>query len=281
MQKFIAAFDGLRFSQSTLDYAVHLAKLSNTHLIGVFLDNILYNSYQYAELVDEEEGGVSERKRRLLNEQDKIKRDEAALSFEQACHQAKITFAVHRDRNASLQELLHESIYADLLVINQTETFTYFEEEAPTAFIRNLLSDVQCPVLVVSKSYHPIEKLVLLYDGEPSSVYAIKMFGYLLPQLGQLPTEVLTIKSHDQPIHVPESRLMKEFIKRHFSNVEYIVKQGIVEEQILGHLQYYNPHCLIVVGGYQRSRVSKWFRRSMADHLLQYTKLPLFIAHNK
>src|SRR5688572_22172357 len=99
MQKIIAAFDGLRFSQSTLDYAIHLATLSQAHLVGVFLDDVLHHSYQFAELVDEVEGGVSERKRRRLNEQDKTKRDEAVQAFQLACQQAALTHSVHRDRN--------------------------------------------------------------------------------------------------------------------------------------------------------------------------------------
>ena len=80
----------------------------------------------------------------------------------------------------SLPELLHESIYADLLIIDSKETLTHYEEEVPTRFIRDLLTDVQCPVLLVPQKYKPVKKIVLLFDGEPSSVHAIKMFSYIL-----------------------------------------------------------------------------------------------------
>ena len=82
----------------------------------------------------------------------------------------------------ALQELLHETIYADLLVINKSETFTHYEKEPPTEFIRDLLTDVQCSVLIVPKKYYSIDQLVLLYDGEPSSVYAFKMFTFYFRQ---------------------------------------------------------------------------------------------------
>jgi hypothetical protein len=40
MKKIIAAFDGLKFSGSTRDYAIDIAKQANTHLAGVFMEEI-------------------------------------------------------------------------------------------------------------------------------------------------------------------------------------------------------------------------------------------------
>jgi len=34
MKKIIAAFDGLKYSEATKDYAIHLAKQTNTPLVG-------------------------------------------------------------------------------------------------------------------------------------------------------------------------------------------------------------------------------------------------------
>ena len=133
-----------------------------------------------SELVTED-GGVSDDRMHELNSRDSETRDQSVQVFEQVCRQAGLQYTVHRDRNVALQELLHESIYADLLVIDSKETFTRFGQEPPTDFLRDLLTDVQCPVLVVPKTHRPPEKLVLLYDGAPSSVHAVKMFSYLLP----------------------------------------------------------------------------------------------------
>lgn len=42
MKKIIAAFDGLKYSESTRDYAIYLTKQTNTHLIGIFMDDPTY-----------------------------------------------------------------------------------------------------------------------------------------------------------------------------------------------------------------------------------------------
>ena len=57
MKKFIAAFDGLKFSTSTRDYAIQLAKQNNSHLIGVFLNDFTYHSYKIYDLFKAEVAG--------------------------------------------------------------------------------------------------------------------------------------------------------------------------------------------------------------------------------
>jgi hypothetical protein len=118
-----------------------------------------------------------------------------------------------------------------LLVIDASETLSRYEKEPPTYFIQDLLTDVHCPVLLVPKKYKPIEKIILLY-GEPSSVYAIKMFSYVVDSLKYLPIEVLSVKNRNESLHVPENTLMKEFMKRHFPNADYTVLKGKLNQKL-------------------------------------------------
>ena len=83
MKKIIAAFDGLKFSESTLNYAIHIAKLTDAHIVGVFLDDITYTSYKIYEVVTQE--GSSPRKLNEYDSKDRAVRDQAASDFENAC----------------------------------------------------------------------------------------------------------------------------------------------------------------------------------------------------
>lgn len=278
MKKIISAFDGLDFSAATLDYTLFVAKYCNAHVVGVFLDDAAYHSYSFRELVAE--GDVTEKKVKQLNTKDEDERSKSAAMFEDACQQAGLNFSVHHDRNVAIQELLHESIYADLLIIDSKETFTRYDEEKPTQFIRELLTDVQCPVLLVPQKFNPVGKIIMLYDGEPSSVYAVKIFSYMFPALKHLPTSVLSVKSGNQTLHLPDNRLMKEFLKRHYPKADFEIKKGEAEETIIDELKQENEQALVVLGAYRRSRVSRWFKASMADVLMANLKFPLFIAHN-
>ena len=278
MKKIIAAFDGLKYSGSTSDYAIYLAKQTNTHLVGVFMDDQIYTSYKIYDLIEKE--GVSEDKLKKFEAKDKAARDAAAENFEKACQQSGLEYTLHHDRNIAIQELKHESIYADLLIIDSKETLTHHTEKLPTRFIRDLLGDAQCPVLIVPQKYKPVDKIILLYDGEPSSVHAIKMFSYLLPQLENLETEIISVNPINTTLHLPDNKLMKEFMKRHYPKAKYIVTKGWAEDEIVKHLKQTSENALVVMGAYRRGTVSRWFRESMADSLMKEVKLPLFIAHN-
>ena len=279
MKKITAAFDGLKFSESTKGFATHLAKLANAHLVGIFLDDFTYHGYKIYDLISKE--GVSDKILNKYEGKDKATRDKAVTNFENACQKVSLNYTVHHDRNIAIQELLHESIYTDILIIDSKETLTHYEESTPTRFIRDLLTDIQCPVLLVPPKYKAIEKIVLLYDGEPSSVYAIKMFSYMFPFLIHLDTEVLTVKNTGQTLHVPDNKLMKEFMKRHYPKATYTTLKGISEIEIINHLKEEKENVLVVLGAYRRGMVSRWFRTSMADVLMKELKMPLFIAHNK
>ena len=267
-------------STSTLEYSIQLTKSANAHLVGVFLDEFIYHSYSVYNVLTSEKD--AEAVITQLDEKDRIKRDEAVLQFQKACVKAGINYSVHRDKDIAIQELKHESMFADLIIVNENETFTRYKEKPPTRFVKDLLGDVQCPVIVVPAIFKTIDKIVLLYDGSPSSLHAIKMFSYLFSDLRGLPVEIFSVNDYYMaPLRLPGNKLMREFIKRHFTKAVFTIEKGIPEEQIPGYLRNHKENELVVLGAYQRGELSRWLKTSMADILMKELDTPLFIAHNK
>jgi nucleotide-binding universal stress UspA family protein len=280
MKKYLAVFDGYKFSKSTLNYAIQLAQLTDAHLVGAFLDEFIYHTYNVNKIYKTYE--KPEERIKALDIKDKEKREQAVVLFQNACAKANINYSVHRDKSIAIQELKHESMFADLIIINEYETFTRFKEKIPTRFNKNLLADVQCPVLLVPNAFKPVDKIVLLYDGRPSSLFALKMFSYLFVVLKELPIEIFTVKDYFlADLRVPDDRLMREFIKRHFPKARFNVVKGGAEEQIIGYLRNHKENELVVLGAYRRSELSRFFKMSMADILMKELDTPLFIAHSK
>jgi hypothetical protein len=277
MKKIIAAFDSLGFSESTLQYAVFLAKEYNAHLVGVFLRQSTRIGYAvYATIARQSDSGRSIFD--AIDNADKVTMNKAIMDFEAGCRKAKINYSVHRNRKNALEELLHETAFADLLVIDARETFSYIEKNLPGWFIKNVLQDAQCPVLLAPAKFTPVKKLILLYDGSPSSIQAIKMFNYILPEMSSLETKVLTAKDDNSNLHLPDNRLMKEWMKRHHPHVTYQVLRG-TEKKIVSIISREGADVIIVAGSYQRSGLSMLFHKSLADLLLRQTNAPVFIAH--
>ncbi|HVI43400.1 MAG TPA: universal stress protein [Chitinophaga sp.] len=277
MKKVIAAIDGLRYSTSTVEHALYITGQENVHLVGVFLDDITYRSYELSELVVDSE--VSEQKIRELSDKDRRTRDRSIQQFELACQQARINYSVHDNRDIAIEALVHESIFADLVIIDTHESFDRVRGKAPSRFIQHLLADAACPLLLVPRVFRDITKIVMLYDGTPASVYAIRMLDCTLPTLKSLPVEVLTVKSPMSSLHLPDGRLMKEFMKRHYPHAVYTVQRGFPPEEIVASLKREQPGVMAVAGSYSRNKLSRWFYPGMADILIQELEIPLFVAH--
>ena len=169
MRKIIAVIDGLKYSESVTNCAISLAQQSSSQLMGVFLEEFTYQSYNFYQAIGDDRVLMEAREMKL--EQDQQARNFSRASFQKACEQAGVSYSIHHERHITIRELLHESVYADLLIIDRKETLSHFAETIPTNFIRDLLSEIQCSVLIVPTNYRPVDKLVLLYDGQPASVY--------------------------------------------------------------------------------------------------------------
>jgi len=279
MKKISAAFDGLKFSKGTMEYAIRVAAESKALLSGVFLDSFLYHSFGLYDMVGKK--GVSEVKLKHLLDKDEEARLKAATAFTKTCKKAGVTSTVHHDENFAIPDLVRESIYSDLLLISPDETFSHLAEDRPTRAITDLLEHVQCPVMIVPQEYKPIEKVVLLYDGKPSSVFAIKMFNYMMAWMQGTETEIISVTDPADEQELPDGKLIREFIECHYPASTYTLLKGNAEEEIVTYLKTLSPNILIVLGAYRRGTVSRWFKTSMADILMKEINVPMFIAHNK
>lgn len=280
MEKIIAAFDGLQYSKSTQQYALELAcNVKDRMLTGVFMDDFTRHNFRLFDMVGSQ--GVPSNLVEELLEKDNETRKESVKTFIDACTHAKVETLIHHDRSIAIHELVKESIYADLLLISQEEKMSHFDEAKPTQFIRDVLMDVQCPVMLVPSTHHPIEKVVILYDGEPSSVYAAKMFNYVLPEFRSMPQEIVYARDYDKDeSSIMDQRLVKEFIRSHYPSAKTKILKGDPEAELVDYLEE-QEQSIVVLGAYRRGMVSRFFKPSMADVLMKNTKSPLFIAHFK
>ena len=278
MKKISAVFDGLKLSDSTMQYAISITEKSKALLSGVFMESFLYHSFKSFDMVGRH--GISATKLKNLLDEDKDTRGESAEVFKKACEKHHINYTIHHADNFALPSLLKESIYSDLLIINAGETMNHFEENVPTAFVRDVLAETQCPVLVVPEVYEEIKRLVLFYDGGPSSVFAIKMLNYTMPWMRNLETEVVFITADQKADDIPDDALIREFITCHYPHAKYTILKGDAEVEIPAYLKSAS-NTLAVLGAYQRGAVSRMFKTSMADILMTQVGVPLFIAHNQ
>jgi nucleotide-binding universal stress UspA family protein len=276
MKKILAAFDGTKYSEGASKYAIEIAKLTESLLIGVFVQDMRYLNFTYAYAWDQPFIDFNAIESSQKEEREKI--DLNIQLFHRACNEQGIHHKVHLDKGVPLQSIMDESAFADFIIIDSHTSFFSLGDKNISPFLKDLLSDSHCPVLIVPHEYKPFDKVVLCYDGSPSSVFAIKMFSYLFPNMNDLETVILTVNEKSST-HVKEGWNFKDLIRVHYGDASYEVLKGDAEAKLLEYLKVNGESSLVVMGAYGRNTLSRLFHQSVSNRIIQEINVPVFITH--
>jgi hypothetical protein len=122
--------------------------------------------------------------------------------------------------STSVKELLTESLYADLLIIrnaNYQASCVYYGQKR---VISEIFKKAGCPVLVIPDQLSDIEQILLIYDGSPTALMAIKSLrNNLSPLCQKLPVTVLIPCSNGAPVSSSEEKMLIEYLRLHFKDL--------------------------------------------------------------
>ncbi len=272
MKKIILAFDGSHFSEGAFEFARRLNELQTILLTGVFLPQAqIANLWSYAD-------GSGEFFIPLLESNESELVQQNIDRFEKLCRSNDIDYRVHKDfYDFALPELKKESNYADLLILGSEVFYENVGANESDFFLRNALHDGKCPVLLVPEKFTFPESIIMAYDGSESSVYAIKQFAYLFPELCS--REVLMVFATDNPEdEFPKKIQMEEWATLHFDKLT-LFKLDINPKKYFSSWVLEKKSAMLVSGSYGRSGLSQLFKQSFIKDIIADHRLPVFIAH--
>lgn len=279
MEKIIVAVDAARVSRSVVDFACYLSNLTQSRLTGIFLEfkegeemAVVKNVHGLPYMETIIGGDFPENKAKDALCQRNI------ILFEEACKARGVHTCVHCDEGVPLAEVIAESRFADLLVVDPEMSFGDKGGSLLTGFVQEVLAKSECPVVVAPFHFYGISELLFAYDGSAASMFALKQFSYLFPELGDKKITVLQVnEGGERPIVDREK--VDELLRVHYSCVDYRVLDGQAGEALFGFLLG-RRNTLVVLGAFGPSLLSTFLRRRVADVLIGTLNLPLFIpAH--
>lgn len=275
MKKILLLFNGIRFSESAFEFARKLHALQPALITGVFIPQINYvNLWTYSNAMD---GPVFVP---LLEDQEEEKTGENIRRFEQLCKKNNIPCRVHKSYvDMALSEIEHETRFADLLIISGEPFYETMAGGVNTEYIADALKKAECPVLVVPENGDLPARNILAYDGSASSVFAIKQFAYVLPELCKNET-LLVHATAGGEAHLPDEEAIEELAGQHFKNL-HLLKLGVTPQKNFASWLDENNNALLVSGSYGRSFLSQLVRKSFVTEVIARHKLPVFITHAK
>ena len=214
----------------------------------------------------------------MIDEDDTEMMEKNIIQFEKRCQSNGIDYRVHKGfTDYALPDLEKESIYADLLIIGTEIFFENLGTQSPNSYLEDALHTIKCAAVLVPEKFDFPESIVLAYDGRNESVFAIKQFAYLFPELCN--KEVLLVyASEDEDADFPDKIEMEELVARHFSNLT-LCKLDINPRKFFSTWISEKKSALLVSGSYKRSGVSQIFKRSFIKDVIAQHELPIFISH--
>lgn len=260
MEKILLALDAVNVNTNAVDFACFIAKLTHSRLTGVFLEGLL----------DE---------RPLVIAGDAQETVDANIHlFREACVCRSTISSIHRDRGIPLGEIISESRFADLIIVDPETAFCKKDLHNPSRFVKDVLRSAECPVLIAPYNFDGIEEVIFTYDGSASSVFAIKEFAHLFPDLRDKKTTVVSVRQ-DGADRLKEQFMVKEWLKAHYSDLHFEIRDGQAADELFGYL-IEKKDAIVVMGAYGRNLVSSFFKPSRASLLVKTIDLPIFIAHH-
>ncbi len=272
MKKIIIAFDGVHYSEGAVEFARRLNELHPILLTGVFLPQTeLANLWSYGD-------GIGTPFIPVIESDQSAVVFENIKRFEKVCQGNNIDYRLHKDfYEFALPELKTESRFADLLILGSEVFYGAMGIDSPYNYVQDALHDLSCPVLLVPEHFEFPESIILSYDGSDDSVFAIKQFAYLFPELCDRKT-LLVYADEDADKDFPDKIQIEELAARHFSDLSFF-KLDINPKKYFQVWILEKTSALLVSGAYGRSGFSQLLKRSFVKDIIADHRLPIFIAH--
>lgn len=268
MKRILAVVDAVHFREEQLDAFQYVAGLLKGSLKVLLLENETGRVLPADGLLEETPAET------------KDGNTEPVIDIQQLQHECRergMVAELQRGRGIALKEVVRESRFADLLLIDRrTSLNNLFHADAP-GFIKDLPADAQCPVLVLPDQTGLFNEVVFAYNGSYSSVYAIREFMQLFPHMSSKKATVLYVPEKGIPI-IPNEQLLKEYLHLYFTNVTVLVQNGLPDAEIRRFLQD-KKNCVAVMGAYGRNTFSRFFNPGNARNMLRTLNVPVFITH--
>lgn len=273
MKTVLIAFDGEHFSEGLFQFLTEWNLKEPLTAVGVFLPKL-----EYAELLYSFGGIMSGPM--YVNEavppnQQQLQRNIGR--FRDLCAEAGIQCRIHEDLDKHIiPHLTEESRYADLLIIDSKSFYSNAGKTAQGDYIADVSHLAECPVMLFPGHFEYPESVILTYDGDAHSVYAIKQFYYLFPHMAGKST--ILVFFGDRSAEVPNRGRVEEMIHSYSGNVT-ITHLNLKDAAQVENWVAANNAPLLVAGAFGRSVVSEFFKKSFVAKIVQDNKFPVFVAH--
>ena len=272
MKQVLIVGAGHHFPKGAFAFLQAMTENERVHVKGLFFRPVDYKALAAAG------AGTIIRPFIVLDDNEKERISGHKAHFASQCEQYHLPYTLHdNDSEWDKDLLIKESRFADLILTSGEHFYGETDNHQPNEYLRQTLHHAECPVLVLPEHFTGIQHLFMAYDGSRESIYAIKQFCYLFPDLINLPTEIVFIhKDAGHPI--PDLESLREFTRLKFDSMSFAKLNFNAADHFATWIKEKRKG-LLVSGSFGRSAISYMVKPSFSDEVIQNHQLPVFIAH--
>lgn len=193
------------------------------------------------------------------------------LNLLEKCNvQPKLNF----EKDTLHSSLYEETLFADLMLCTTSTVQKLMAYDSKTT--HTITQHLNCPTFVIPDEAKEIKNIFLVFDGQPTSMKAIKDFNYMLSHLYEGCEVTILSTTTNQKREQYEDKLLMQYAKLHIPNVGFMKIVGNDVKHILEHTKK-STDTLLVFGA------TNPVGELMNQNSLQYLKTdlestPVFIA---
>ncbi len=269
--KVLAVFDATNFSNSALEFIMRRNEVVACSVKAFFIAPVTEKTVYDFQLVPDVFMPVAEQ---ISIDMEKV--NENIKYFKGYCERHNINYTIYSETaNSPLDDLLEETRFSDLMVIGMESFFAKTNKDMHDEYMHRMLHAAECPILLIPDDYYIPADIFLTYDGSSSSMYAIKQFCYLLPEMHK---RNITLLHAGLDKDIPNVNKAADYLKNYFPNME-IEHLQIEASKYFGTWINDKQYAMVVAGAYGRNSVSEAFKSSFVSEVVEAHKVPIFIAH--
>tara|TARA_B100001057_G_scaffold53393_1_gene47414 strand:+ start:218 stop:1072 length:855 start_codon:yes stop_codon:yes gene_type:complete len=282
MPKMLAFIDGSVYSDSVCD---HVTWAAAGDQFEVSLFNVIEGAYNVDAPSNFSGNLGAEAKNRLLAELSELDQKRAKL----AQKKGRLVLDLARDRliNGGLRNVeIHlrngdfvETVtefqdHSDLIIIGKRGEAADFAKLHLGSNLERLIRSTNRPVLVASRSFKPINRVLVAFDGGRSSYGAIDYIASNKSYV-QLECHIVVVgqdgsRGHKQSIHA------ENLLKKAGINYTVFFERGEPEKVISGHVEKHGVD-LLVMGAYGHSRIRNLMIGSTTTQMIRSCLVPVLL----
>ncbi len=222
----------------------------------------------------------AEKLRERLTEETRVTAQKLIHAFDLAMRDSGVQYRNAVEEGVPFRRINEDSKSHDLVVVGRDPHFFYGHPADRGATLVHLVRDAICPVLTVSGTYEPVERVLVAYDGSEASARTLHAFAQLKPFGASVAVSLLNVYDGEKEQPEAELRLQQAqtFLEAHAFPVAATAVNGKPIEHIRAHADQTGAQA-IVMGAHA---VAKWRQMAFGSTtatLIEDAQRPLFLFH--